>query len=283
MKAVQPGLPIGIFDSGVGGLTVASAIREWLPHESMIYFGDTARCPYGDKTPEEVREFSVQICDFLVEQGIKMLVVACNTATAVALPLLRQRYSVPVVGVIEPGASAAANATTLGRVGVIGTLVTIHSQAYERAVKTLRPDVEVHSLACPKFVPLVEKGETTGPLVETLVKETLQPLLDQQLDALVLGCTHYPLLQDTIAKVVGPSVKLISSAEKTALEVGRVLKQRHLEASDPTPGNHVFYTTGDGRRMRAFLAGWLGLEEHEADVRRVDWALMDGTGSQFEQ
>ncbi len=281
MKPVQSGLPIGIFDSGVGGLTVAAAIHARLPRESMLYFGDTARCPYGDKSPEQVLTFSIQICDFLVEQGIKMLVVACNTATAVALPFLRERYSVPVIGVIEPGASAAANLAQVGRIGVIGTAVTIASGAYERAVKTLRPGAEVVSLACPRFVPLVERGETRGPMVEALVRESLRPLEEQNVDSLILGCTHYPLLQDTIQKVMGPRVTLISSAERTAMEVAEELHAKGMAAQTEDVGEQTFYTTGDGRRMQAFLSEWLGIPESRADIRRVSPLSMEAVGSHF--
>lgn len=278
MKPVQCDLPIGIFDSGVGGLTVAAAISEQLPNESLIYFGDTLRCPYGDKSPGEVLHFSLQICDFLVEHGIKMLVVACNTATAVALPTLRARYSVPVIGVIQPGATAAAQSTVTGRVGVIGTTVTIASGAYEQAVKGLLPQAEVESLACPHFVPLVESGETSGESVLQLVRESLQPLLDANLDALVLGCTHYPLLQEVIGEVMGPKVKLISSAERTAFQVAEELSLLGLAKSrNQQDARSVFYTSGDGRRMRAFLAAWLHIQEEDAAVRLVNLDAVEAT------
>ncbi|QSO53269.1 glutamate racemase [Alicyclobacillus curvatus] len=281
MKPVQSGLPIGIFDSGVGGLTVAAAIQARLPQESMLYFGDTARCPYGDKSPQEVLAFSIQICDFLVEQGIKMLVVACNTATAVALPTLQKRYSVPVIGVVEPGASAAANLAKVGRIGVIGTAVTIASGAYERAVKALRSEAEVLSLACPRFVPLVERGETTGPMVEQIVRESLQPLEKQNLDLLILGCTHYPLLQDTIHKVMGPEVTLISSAERTAMQVASELSLEGMAVTTQAGRRQTFFTTGDGRRMQSFVAQWLGISEADADVRSVNPLSIQAVGSHF--
>lgn len=280
MTIVQGALPIGVFDSGVGGLTVAKAIREHLPHESILYLGDTAHCPYGGKSPGEVLSFSMQVCDFLVEHGIKLLVVACNTATAVALPTLRARYSVPVIGVIEPGASGATRGMLHQRIGVIGTQVTIESGAYERTVLSFRPDAKVFSLACPRFVPLVERGETSGPMVTQLVEESLAPLRDKKLDALILGCTHYPLLQDVIQDVVGPSVKLISSAERTAVEVARLLKAHQGRSTSEDSPSAVFYTTGDGTRMRAFLSGWLHIND-EADIRRVRLRDQDAVSSQF--
>ncbi|OFW75053.1 MAG: glutamate racemase, partial [Alicyclobacillus sp. RIFOXYA1_FULL_53_8] len=211
--------PIGVFDSGIGGLTVAAAISRELPNEQIYYFGDTARCPYGDRDPEEVVQYSIQVLDFLYEQGVKMLVVACNTATAAALPILVERYDVPVLGVIQPGARAATTISGHGKIGVIGTAVTVRSGAYEWAVKEVDNSADVISLACPAFVPLVERGDLQGPEVESIVRESLETLVAQSVDTLILGCTHYPLLQDTIQLVMGSRVRLISSAEETAREV----------------------------------------------------------------
>lgn len=267
---VQETLPIGIFDSGVGGLTVASAVVHELPDEQILYFGDTARCPYGDRKPDEVLQFSIQVCDFLVTRGVKMLVVACNTATAAALPVLERRYAIPVLGVIEPGARAAVAASDGGHIGVIGTGVTVRSQAYEFAVKRLQPQAQVFSLACPEFVPMVESGEISGPHVESVVRRSLQPLLDTHMDTLILGCTHYPHLQSVIQSVVGPGIHLISSAYQTALQAKDVLATRGLLQRVPLDRPHHYYTTGDGTVMRTALTLWMGIRPEDVHVQTVD-------------
>ncbi|MGH7537918.1 MAG: glutamate racemase, partial [Gemmatimonadales bacterium] len=199
--------PLGVFDSGIGGLTVARALFENLPRESVIYFGDTARVPYGPKSPETVRRYSAEILAFLLHQGVKAVVVACNTSTAHALDYLRAYAPVPVVGVIEPGARAAVAATASGRIGVIGTAGTVASGAYERAIKALRPDATVVSQACPLFVPLVEEGWFEHPATQLVAREYLLPLERAHVDVLVLGCTHYPLLKPLLAGVLGPAVR----------------------------------------------------------------------------
>jgi glutamate racemase len=266
---VSNNLPIGVFDSGVGGLTVASALKAALPREEIFYFGDTARCPYGDKTPAEVLEYSIEVCDFLTGKGVKLLVVACNTATAAALPTLQKRYAVPVVGVVDPGARAAVKATRRQRIGVIGTSVTIHSGVYETAIKRLAADAVVFSLACPEFVPLVERGETSGERVRRVVADRLEPLCKSDIDTLILGCTHYPHLQAVIQDVVGSEVRLISSAYETAQEVRRILAQRGLERDASTPPTDRFYTTGDSARMIQALREWMGLCEDHVEVVKV--------------
>lgn len=266
---MQPGLPIGVFDSGIGGLTVVDAISRRLPQERIVYFGDTARCPYGDRTPAEVLTFSREICHFLVRTGVKLLVVACNTATAAALPVLQAEMSVPVIGVVAPGARAAAGVSAKEKIGVIGTAVTIASGAYEREVRALLPRATVYSLACPRFVPLVEQGETESETAKTVVEESLEPLSRLQLDSLILGCTHYPHLQSVIQAVMGPKVALISSAEETAIEVERLLDELHLKAGAGDKPEHVYYTTGDGERMKSALERWFNLEEQRAPVISV--------------
>src|SRR5207247_7858169 len=200
--------PLGVLDSGIGGLTVARAVFDRLPHESVIYFGDTARVPYGPKSPDTVRRYSGEILAYLLNRGVKAVVVACNTSTAHALGYLKERSTVPVVGVIEPGAPAAVAATRTGTIGVIGTAGTIASGAYERAIKALRPDARVHSQPCPLFVPLVEEGWFEHPAAELIAREYLAPLQRAKVDVLVLGCTHYPLLKPLLARVMGPGVKL---------------------------------------------------------------------------
>jgi len=232
----DPELPIGVFDSGLGGLTVVRELVARLPGESLIYFGDTARLPYGNKSPRAIRRFAREAAYFLLTQRVKMLVVACNTATAHALDALREEVPVPVVGVIEAGARSAHHATRSGRIGVIGTPGTIASGAYDRAVRCLRPQVEVFAQACPMFVPLVEEGMVDHPAAELIALDYLHPLTEVGIDTLVLGCTHYPMLRPLIAGVLGPGVRLIDSAEETALDVaGRVAELGLLRTSRGSP------------------------------------------------
>lgn len=221
--------PIGVFDSGIGGLTVVHQLMQQLPNESIIYFGDTARVPYGPKSAETVRRYALQIGEWLVTQGVKVVVVACNTATAHALTALRETLPVPVIGVIGPGARAALAASTGGSVGVIGTAGTIASGAYERALKHVAPGLQVHTKACPLLVPLVEEGWTDHAATKLIVHEYLQPLLSAGVDTLVLGCTHYPLLANALAQEAGANVKLIDSARETAAETARLLKKNRWE------------------------------------------------------
>jgi glutamate racemase len=218
--------PIGVFDSGVGGLTVLAEIRDRLPYENTVYFGDTARVPYGVRDPAEVREFAFEIITYLTDLDVKLVVVACNSASAVALEAAQGEFEVPVVGVIEPGARAAAVDTINRRVGVLATQVTVESGAYRRAVHNLDAGIEVHEQPCPEFVPLIEKGVVDGPELEKVARGYLDPLMSRRVDAVILGCTHYPLISATINRILGPEVRLISSAGQTALEVGRILSRR---------------------------------------------------------
>ena len=222
--------PIGVFDSGIGGLTVARELMRQLPAESIIYFGDTARVPYGPKSPDTVRRYSREIANYLRERGVKALVVACNTATAHALTTLQAEEPIPVIGVVEPGARAAVAATRGGRIGVIGTVGTIRSTAYERAIRALRPDAQIIARPCPLFVPLVEEGWLEHEATRLVADEYLSEFAREHVDTLVLGCTHYPLLKPLIAEVLGPDVALIDSAEQTAAETRRVLEARGLLA-----------------------------------------------------
>jgi len=229
--------PIGVFDSGVGGLTVARAIRDQLPNESMIYAGDTARTPYGPRPIAEVRGYALEMLDGLVEQGVKMLVIACNTASAAMLRDAHERYDVPVVEVIGPTVRSAMSITRNGRVGLIGTTGTIQSRVYEDLF-SMRPEIQLTSRACPRFVELVEAGKTSGAEVLEIAEEYLAPLTDEHIDTLVLGCTHYPFLRGAIRQVIGPDVALVSSDIETSAEVYRVLTQRSLlrpeGGSEPT-------------------------------------------------
>jgi len=220
--------PIGVFDSGIGGLTVVRELMRQLPNESIIYFGDTARVPYGPKSPDTVVRYSREIVDFLKQEGVKSIVVACNTATAHALPTLRAENDLPIVGVIEPGSRAAARATKSGSVGVIGTQGTVNSRAYEKAIAAAAPDARITARACPLFVPLVEEGWLDTEVTRLVAHEYLDSLHDADVDTLVLGCTHYPLLKAVIGDVIGRKVRLIDSAEETAAETAATLKQTGL-------------------------------------------------------
>lgn len=222
--------PVGVFDSGIGGLTVVREIERQLPHERIIYFGDTARVPYGPKSPETVQRYSREISDWLVGEGVKAIVVACNTATAHALPMLRDYLAMPVVGVVEPGARAAMRLTRSKVVGVIGTAGTIASGAYERAIHAIEPNARVVARACPLFVPLVEEGWTDREATRLIAREYLEPLAEAQVDTIVLGCTHYPLLAPMLSELTQPGVRLIDSAAETAAEARRTLIEHNLVA-----------------------------------------------------
>lgn len=237
--------PIGVFDSGIGGLTVAHEIIQQLPAESVVYFGDTARVPYGPKSPDTVRRYSQEIADFLQTQGVKAIVIACNTATAHALTMLREKLSIPVIGVVEPGARAAVAATKSNRIGVIGTVGTIKSGAYERAIRALSPDAIITARAAPLLVPLVEEGWTDHPASRLVVEEYLRPFAAADVDTLVLGCTHYPLLKPLLAEVLGPGVKLIDSAAETAAETAAVLDEREIATRDGHEVTHRFIASDD--------------------------------------
>jgi glutamate racemase len=252
--------PIGIFDSGVGGLTVARAILDQLPHESVLYIGDTARGPYGPRPLAEVRDFSLETLDFLVEQGVKALVIACNTASAAMLRDARERYSVPVIEVIQPAVRRAVAATRSGKVGVIGTRATIDSQAYLDAFAAA-PHLQITSTACPRFVEFVERGETSGEAITQVAREYLAPMIAADVDTLVLGCTHYPLLTGVISYVMGNSVSLVSSAEETAKDLYRVLVEGSLlrDANAAAPV-HRFLATGDAKAFEGLARRFLGPE-----------------------
>ncbi|MHB8174150.1 MAG: glutamate racemase [Nitrospirota bacterium] len=249
--------PIGIFDSGIGGLTVLKEIHRQIPGENLIYFGDTARVPYGIKSAETVRRFSKEIADYLVRHDIKMLVVACNTATAAALNSLRESLPIPVVGVLMPGAYAASRATKTGRVGVIGTESTVASGAYDRLIRNIRPGTEIFALPCPLFVPLVEEGRLTGEITALIAREYLSPLKDKEIDTLVLGCTHYPLLKPAIGDVMGRFVTLIDSAHETAQEVRRALNKNGL-LSPGDDGFIEYHVTDAPERFKAIGERFLG-------------------------
>jgi len=235
--------PIGIFDSGVGGLTVARAIRDQLPNESLLYVGDTAHSPYGPKSIADVRRYSLEVLDFLVEQGVKMLVIACNTASSAMLRDARERYDVPVIEVIQPAVRRAVAATRTGRVGVIGTVGTIASRAYEDAFAAA-PTLQLFTQACPRFVEFVEAGVTSGDELLEVAAEYLQPLRAADVDTLVLGCTHYPFLKGAISYVMGEGVSLVSSDTETAKDVYRTLVSQGAERRSPLPPTLRYEATG---------------------------------------
>ncbi len=254
--------PIGIFDSGVGGLTVARAVLDQLPHEPIVYVGDTARGPYGPRPLAQVREFALEVMDHLVDEGVKILVIACNSASAAVLRDARERYDVPVVEVIQPAVRRAVAATRNHRVGVIGTAATVTSQAYDDAFAAAT-HLDLYSQACPRFVEFVEDGITGGPDLLEVTHEYLAPLQQGDIDTLVLGCTHYPLLTGVLSYVMGDQVTLVSSAEETAKDVYRVLAAEGLLRSDQAPPpQHRFVATGDpepfARLGRRFLGPEIG-------------------------
>jgi glutamate racemase len=237
--------PIGVFDSGLGGLTVARALRRRLPGESILYFGDTARVPYGPKSAETIRRFTREITRFLSRQGVKMVVVACNSCSATSLDCVSAEFEGPVLGVIEPGVEAAVAKTRNRRIGVIGTLATINSAAYERLLRIRLPDAQVYSTACPLFVPLAEERMENHPATRLIAQEYLKPLLDQDIDTLILGCTHYPLLKGAIEEIAGPGVSVVDSAESTAESVARRLDDLDLRAPAGGPFASRYFVSDD--------------------------------------
>ena len=261
--------PIGIFDSGVGGLTVARAILDQLPNESTLYIGDTARGPYGPRPLAEVREFALETMDFLVEQGVKAIVIACNTASAAILRDARERYSIPVIEVIQPAVRRAVAATRTGNIGVIGTRATIDSKAYVDAFAAA-PQLKITSIACPLFVEYVERGETSGADITKVARDYLAPVMDAHVDTLVLGCTHYPLLTGVISYVMGEGVTLVSSAEETAKDLYRTLVENGLlSTQSSTPATHRFLATGDAKAFESLARRFLGPEVTQVEHKEL--------------
>lgn len=263
--------PVGLFDSGLGGLTVVRALLDLVPSQPLLYFGDTARFPYGSKPADDVVKYAIEIGDYLVDRGARMLVVACNSASSVALEALADRHPVPVIGVIEPGLAAAATATRAGRVGVIGTVGTIRSGAYQSAAAGL--DIELTCAACPGFVEFVEAGDVDSDQVHVLAERLLAPVRAAGVDTLVLGCTHYPLLARTIGDVMGQDVVLVSSADETAFAVQRELGAPADISGSAPPAPAApprFVTTGDAETFRRLGARFCGPEV--VDVTTVSWS-----------
>lgn len=260
--------PIGVFDSGVGGLTVARAIADLLPNERIRYVGDTAHVPYGPRPIAQVRSLALEALDHLVETGVKALVIACNSASAACLADARERYDIPLVEVILPAARRAATTTRNGHIGVIGTYATIKSGAYENALAAA-PGITVTSAACPEFVPFVERGVTSGRQILGLAQNYLAPLAAAGVDTLVLGCTHYPLLVGVISLAIGPDVTLVSSADETARQLFRMLHEQELLAPEQdTPPGHQFYATGPIEPFTRLARRFLG-PAIDADLRAL--------------
>jgi len=234
--------PIGIFDSGVGGLTVVREVMKCLPKEQIVYLGDTARVPYGTKSNQTIKRFSIENAQFLKRFKVKLIVVACNTASSIALAVLRKRFNIPIIGVIKPGAKRAIKVTRNGRIGVIGTSATIKSKAYEKEIKSISRN-SVISMACPLFVPLAEEGWLNGKITLSIVKKYLEPLMKNDIDTLVLGCTHYPLLRNSISRIVGSNVNIVDSASSVAKEIASVLKRNDKLASRSKISMHRFFAT----------------------------------------
>lgn len=259
-------LPIGFIDSGVGGLTVVKEAMRQLPNEHILYLGDTARCPYGPRPAEQVIEFTWQMTQFLIEQGIKMLVIACNTATAVALEEIREKVDIPVIGVIQPGSRSALKVSQTGLIGVIGTEGTVKSAMYERELHEKSPEVKVHSLPCPKFVALVESNQFASPVAKKVVAETLAPFMYDKPDTLILGCTHFPLLRPIIQNVMGSKVTLIDSGAETVNDLSTLLDYFSLNNYDRKEAKTCkFYTTGSPKMFRDIAGEWLGFKTLEVE------------------
>ena len=257
--------PIGVFDSGIGGLTVVKQLTREMPSEDIIYFGDTARVPYGTKSPSTIKKFSIENVLFLLNFDVKLIIIACNTSSAIGLPFLSKYFSVPMIGVIKPGAKAAIRSTRNGRVGVIGTTATISSKAYEKEIKALNPKIKVYSENCPLFVPLVEEGWAGDGIVDIAARKYLAGFKDKGIDTVILGCTHYPLLKPAIQKVMGKAVKLVDSAEETAKEARNLLEECGLEYQGRRAGRSKFYVSDAPGKFLAVAKRFLGKDVKTAE------------------
>lgn len=258
---------IGVFDSGVGGLTVFREIAKALPHENIIYLGDTARVPYGNKSKETVLQYTIQNSLFLLGRGVKAIVIACNTASAYGLEAIQQYFKVPVLGVIEPGARAACRQTKNGRVAVIGTEGTIRSEAYTQVLKNLNPNLDVISRACPLLVPLAEEGWLDGPVVEGVLQQYLSEIKNSGADTLILGCTHYPLFRQAIGKYLGSQMVLVDSAVETASELAELLAKQNLLSSATQLPSHQFCVTDDPTKLEKL--GRIFLNQPMSPVQKI--------------
>ena len=261
--------PIGIFDSGVGGLTVVKEIFKTLPSEKIIYLGDTARVPYGTKSSETVKRFSIENVGFLMQFNVKLIVVACNTASSIALPVLRKRFKIPIVGVIKPGVRKAVRITRNGRIGIIGTPTTIKSRSYENEIKQISKNIKVISMACPLFVPLAEEGWVNGSIAYDIAKKYLTPVARKKIDTLVLGCTHYPLLKYVISRAIGRGVRIVDSASSVTEEVANILRRSNILSSASKRPVHSFFATDAVEQFVKVGEKFLGRKINK--VRRADY------------
>lgn len=262
------GRAIGIFDSGIGGLTVVKEVMKKLPNENILYFGDTARVPYGNKSPETVTKFSFQNTRFLISKDVKAVVIACNTASAFGIESVMENFDIPVLGVIEPGANAAAKETKTGRIGIIGTEGTIGSKAYEKAIRRLLPEAEIYGCPCPLFVPLVEEGWAGSKVSYLVAEEYLEPLKKAKVDTLVMGCTHYPLLKRVVGDVMGPEVTLINPAEETAINLGRILMENKIDNRTNENSTCRYYVSDNTSKFAKVGGNFLNKEVF--NVEKID-------------
>lgn len=260
--------PIGVFDSGIGGLTVVKHLIDALPNENIVYFGDTARVPYGSKSNDTVIEYSIQNAAFLMEFGVKAIVVACNTASSVAMESLRDKFNIPVIGMIEPGAKYGLGYTNSNKIGVIGTRSTIGNNAYSKMIKELNAEVEVFEKACPLFVPFAEEGWIDHPATIAVAEEYLEPVKNEGIDTLILGCTHYPILRSVIQNVVGPKIKLVDSGIAASYSVVKELTEKDLLNSSNSPGTQLYYVSDVPTTFQFVASLFLGKEIY--NVKKVE-------------
>ncbi|HEX2788272.1 MAG TPA: glutamate racemase [Ignavibacteria bacterium] len=264
---ISPKNPIGIFDSGIGGLTVAKAVFEQLPSENIIYLGDTARLPYGTKSRETIILYSIECVKFLLKKKVKMIVVACNTASSVALPFISKITKIPVIGVIEPGSKAASENTRNNKIGVIGTLGTVKSKAYDKFIQRYNKKADIKSQACSLFVQLAEDGWTDNKIAEMVANEYLADFKKSKIDTVILGCTHYPVLKNTISKVLGKNIKLIDSGNEAAKEVKKILEKTNIQNPSKKIGYHKFYVTDFPNKFKEISERFLG--KNIRDVKKI--------------
>lgn len=262
--------PIGVFDSGVGGLTVLREIMEMMPYEDVIYFGDTARIPYGSKSEQTVKKFAYQCAKFLYDKGVKTIVIACNTASAVAIDYLKDRFDIPVIGVIEPGARGAVEATKNGRIGVIGTYATIGSSAYQNKIMEKMPEAEIVGIPCPLFVPIVEEGWEYSEVARLTARQYLAELMEHDVDSLVLGCTHYPILRHTIGQVLGEKVRLVNPAFETAKELKEMLRENGMTKNDFVKAVYRYYVSDAPEKFRRIGGNFLKKEIELLEEIQID-------------
>jgi glutamate racemase len=264
--------PLGVFDSGIGGLTVAAALRDVVPSENIFYLGDTARVPYGGKSQQTIERYAIEITGLLLAERAKIIVVACNTASALAIPKLEELLKVPVIGVIEPGARAAAAATRKGHVGVIGTRATVYSKAYELAIHAIDPEIRVTTEACPMLVPLIEEGWLDDTITDQVIRRYLEKMVRAEVDTLVLGCTHYPLLKEAIQRFVGPEITLVDSAHNCAAAVKKLLAKEDLAADEEQLGKLEVALTDRSDGFLRVAEQALGLQVGDVRLRTVQAA-----------